>query len=172
MKIADVPPMKRRERLYDKLMVPVMFVLRGFRTDSLQETHTWHSYDIEAKKIDLKLAVKNRGKDHSRFTQDKQQFLFHAPVIGGWRNFSVYEVDAAQVPFHIGWMIYRASDNKLMAAQLHRLPINNNRIRMLDGNDKSWGYFFAVNAKGEQVLLKKVGSGRIGDGTFTDIRLF
>ena len=172
MKIVELPAPKLQERLYDKLMLPIMFVLRGFRTDSLQETHVWHPYSVDAKKIDLTIAVENHGKDKSRFAQGGTEFMFHAPIFGGWRDFSVYEVDEAHVPFHIGWILYGSSDNKLKASQVHRLPIKSNQIRLLDGNSKTWGYFFALNSEGIQIPLRKVGSGKIGDGTFKNVKLF
>jgi hypothetical protein len=173
MKLVDLPKVRLWERVADKFMVPIMFALRGFRTDSLQETHTWHPYRISVDKLDFKLAVESHGKDKSKFKFGSLTlFLFHAPILGGWRDFSVYEVDQTSTPFHIGWVVYRSSDNKLLNASVQRLPIQANRIRMLDGPTTSWGYFFAVNSKGEQISLKKIGQGRVGDGAYTDIRLF
>lgn len=167
-----IPAMTKKELIYDKLMVPVMFILRGFRADSLQETHVWHPYEIDARKIDLGMAVKNQGHDPSRFKQGKAKFLFHAPVFGGWKEFSVYAVDETETPFYVGWIVYSALDNELIAAHVHRLPINTDRIRLLDGNSITWGYFFAIDSKGNQIPLKKVGSGKIGDGTYKEVRIF
>jgi hypothetical protein len=149
-----------------------MFVLRGFKTDSIQETHPWHCRDVDSKKIDLSLAVENHGNDKSQFGQEGNNFLFHAPLFGGWKEFSVYEVEDKSDPFYIGWIIHDSKDDNLMACQINKLPISGGKIRMLDGNKNTWGYFFAVNSKGEQVKLTKLATGNIGDGTFESVRIF
>jgi hypothetical protein len=154
-------------------MVPIMYVLRGFSMDSLQETHPWHPYRIDYKKVDLKLAVENHGNAKSRYGFDNKKLpFFHAPIFGGWRNFSVYQVDESNAPFYIGWIVYRSSDNQLLDAAVQRLAIFQNQIRMLDGSTYSWGYFFALNKEGTQIPLKKVASGKIGDKTYSTVRLF
>lgn len=169
----EIPPIRRRERVADTMMIPIMFVLRGFRTDSLQESHRWHPQSIEQDEIDPKLAVENHGNDSSRFSfEHRGSFLFHAPIFGGWKDFGVYEVDKSNSPFYVGWIVFRSSDNKFLNAAIHRLPIFDNQIRLLDGNKDSWGYFFALDKDGVQVPLKKVGAGRIGDKSFTQVRIF
>jgi hypothetical protein len=173
MNIVNVPNLTFYEKLADKLMKPIMFVLRGYKTDSLQETHKWHVYNIDPKRIDLSLAVENHGKDKSKYSiENKASFLFHAPILGGFRDFSVYEVNQRDAPFYVGWIVYRSSDNELLKAQVQKLPIKSSQIRLLDGTSKSWGYFFALNKDGNQIIIKKIGAGSIGDKSYTNVKLF
>ena len=149
-----------------------MFVLRGLRFDSLQETHVWHVHRIDPKDVDLKLAVLSKGTDKSRFTPSNASFLFHAPIFGGWKNFGVYEVDSKDTPFHIGWAGINTKTGKLEGTAVHLLPIYDNKIRMLDGPQGSRTHFFAFDTMGNQIPLRKIGSGRLDDGTYLNVRIF
>ena len=172
MKRFAVPRMTFPLLLADKLMVPVMIVLRGFRLDSLQETHAWHPYrHIDPKDIDLRMAVAARGTDGTVY-KGRYSFLFHAPIFGGWKRYSVYEVAQADVPFHIGWIVDDAHTGKHIETAIQRLPIQDTCIRMLDGPPNYQGYFFAVNAEGLQVPLRVIGHGTLGDGKYRAVRLF
>ena len=148
-----------------------MFVLRGFKFDSLQETHPWHAYQINPKDVDFRLAVATHGTDTTWY-RGRSAFLFHAPILGGWKQFSVYEVDRANVPFHIGWVMYEGRSGKLIEAAIHKLPIRDTHIRTLDGPPSFHGHFFAVDTNGRQVPLRVTGRGRLGDGKYLSVRLF
>jgi hypothetical protein len=171
--VSPIHPLRFYERLAGIALIPIMFMLRGFKSDSLQETHPWHIKNIDARKVDLSLSVLNHGSDRSKYgKRGLLSFLFHAPIFGGWKDFSVYEVDALRKPFYVGWLTYRSSDDKLISAQLNRLKIKYPRIRLLDGNELTWGYYFAIDADGYQLKLRKVGQGKIGDKSYLDVRLF
>lgn len=165
-----IQPLPAYTKLLDKLMVPIMFVLRGFQLDSLQETHAWHPQAIDAGLVDRSLGVVAEGTDATRYHRNAL-FLFHAPIFGGWRNFSVYEVGPADVPFRIGWARMLTTTGEVTEAKVQRLLIHDRRVRMLDGPPTYRILFFALNERGEQVRLRKVGSGQVGDRTFAHIRL-
>lgn len=166
--VAAVP---RYLRLVDVLMVPIMLLLRGLTSGPLQETHPWHVQRIDVKDLDLRLAIKSEGNDKTVYN-GRYLFLFHAPMLGGWKNYSVYEVNRASVPFHIGWVARDTKTNHLIEASVHRLPVYEERVRMLDGPPSYTTYFFAVDQSGEQIPLHRVGRGMIGDGNHSGIRQF
>ena len=170
MKTITVLPLPWYTRVYDILMLPVMFVLRGCVLDSLQATHVWHVQPIDPGDIDQKLAVRGENGDRSRF-DGRFSFLFHAPILGGWKKFSVYEVDEASAPFHIGWINKNLRTGAVESA-IHKLPITKTRIRMLDGTPSFQTSFFAVDSAGKQIPLRCVGHGKLGDGQYLSIRLF
>ena len=165
-----VSPLPWYTHVYDILMVPVMFALRGFRTDSLQETHVWHIQLVGPKDIDRKLTIAGASADNSRY-DGHFSFLFHAPIFGGWKNYSVYEVDQQYTPFHIGWIGSNMRTGTTECA-VQRLPIFDTRIRMLDGTPSMQTSFFAVGSTGKQIPLRCVGHGRLGDGQYLSVRLF
>lgn len=172
--VLSIEPLPKYTRVFDILMVPIMFVLRGFKLDSLQETHAWHVKHLnlnDIKRIDLKLAAMHKGTDATIY-HGRYSFLFHAPIFGGWKSYVVFEVDASDTPFHIGWIVRNAETHDFVEAGMQRLPINATRIRMLAGPPSYQTYFFAVNQSGEQIPLRKVGQGRLGDGNYLDVRLF
>ena len=169
--LIKIVPLAQAFRLADKLMVPIMFILRGLRFDSLQETHPWHVQPIDPQQIENDLTITIDGTDPSNF-KPGHSFMFHAPLFGGWSNFTVFEIDKKYGPFHIGWLAYDSQTGKLKQAAVHRLPINNNQIRMLDGPASQRTSFFAVDADGKQIPLTRIASGRLNDGTFTKVRLF
>src|SRR6185437_16199634 len=103
MSTIAVQPLPWHIHTYDILMLPVMFVLRGFMVDSLQATHLWHVQPVDLQVIDQALVIAGENTDHSLF-DGHFSFLFHAPVFGGWKDFSVYEADEVSTPFHIGWI--------------------------------------------------------------------
>ena len=159
-------------RLLDYLMLPLMFALGGFKFDSIQETHPWHIQKVNPNKIDLRLATQfYKGNDSSRFLK-RNLFLFHAPLLGGWKNYSVFEVcQSSKLPFYIGWIGHNDKDRK-DRAYIQRLPIHNSKIRLLNGTSFYTNAFFAFDTKGKQVILKRISEGKLGTNKDTKIRLF
>jgi hypothetical protein len=156
-------------RLVDFAMKPIMFVLGGFNRNSLQETHPWHLYrNIDEKNIDLSLVYTHQGDDSS-LIQKHALFLFHSPIFGGWKKYIVLEPSTSERPFYIGWTIQTKNTRK---TEVHKLPIYENSIRVLSGSPLFSGYFFALSAEGEQVPIKCIGQGRLGDGQYSDVRLY
>ena len=157
-------------RVIDILMIPLMYVLGGFKSDSLQETHPWHSWrDFSENDIDIKESVVTFGTDEKTFSKHFL-FLFHAPLFGGWKNYTVYAPTNGTPIFHIGWIVHE--NTILKEIGISTLPIKNGAIRMLDGPPTYKVNFFAIDKNGNQVALHKVGSGRLGDYKYRGIRLF
>lgn len=59
MKITHEPiaPPTDIERHADRAMRPLMYVLGGFKRDSIQETHPWHQQPIDPLQVDPELSV-------------------------------------------------------------------------------------------------------------------
>lgn len=159
-------PLTKPLILADSFMRPVMYGLGGFRPDSIQETHPWHVQDIDPALIDPELSVTVTGSPLETM-KAHYGFLFHMPIIGGWKQYTLFE--AAEQRFHIGWA--SRVRNKLAQAAIHRLPLFDGHVRMLNGPEGSETEFFAVNPDGEQIELAATGSGVLGDNQFPDTRL-
>lgn len=156
-------------RIADFLLIPIMFILGGFKKDSIQETHPWHVWrKFNLEEIDTSKTTTHKGTDTSVYKKH-YLFLFHAPLFGGWKNYSVLE-SAHRDSFYIGWGMYEG--DVLAGKGLNRLLIKDGRVRMLDGPLNYHGFYFGINEKGEQVVLKKVGRGRLGDRKYPGVRLF
>lgn len=157
-------------RIIDFLMIPGMYILGGFKRDSIQETHPWHVWrEFSEKSINSQDAVTINGTD-SRTFRRHFLFLFHAPIFGGWKNYSVYSLFDTSRVFHIGWIVYE--NGTLKEKGVNKLPIKNGSIKMLDGPPASMITFFGVDIDGKQVKIHKTGNGRLGDGKYRHIRLF
>lgn len=172
LKLMHVPKTPAFLRMVDFFMIPVMFVLGGFRRDSMQETHPWHVFrGFEAGDINRELAVASRGDDTDGF-QRHLLFLFHAPIFGGWKNYSVLAPKEPVSEFRIGWLVYHAETGELIEKGVNKLPVTNGAIRLLNGPPYYSSHFFAVDAEGKQVAMQKTGQGRLGDGKNPGVRLF
>ncbi len=166
-----LPKMNPMLQFADSALTPIMFILGGFKSDSVQQTHAWHSFrDFDLKDVDLDQAVPHAGTDNRSFKRHFL-FLFHAPIFGGWKNYIVLAPKQPIDTFFIGWIIYDKSTNKLLEKGIHKLPIKN-RIRMLSGPPNYKGYFFAVDKNGNQIEIKQAGSGILGDHKYPGTRLF
>ena len=156
----------------DCLMTPVMYVLGDFKADSLQHTHPWHIQVVDPKLINLDLATPAaQGDDNSHFDKS-DSFLFHAPIFGGWKKYSIYEAPTSNnEPFYIGFT-QKNLDGTYQKSSIIKLPIYDGRIRMLNGPSKYTTIFFAVNKDGQQLPIKKIGKGTLGSGADTEIPLY
>jgi hypothetical protein len=150
----------------DTLMRPLMHTLGGFKPDSLQETHPWHVQEIDHELIDPELTVTIKGSA-SESMKSHNVFLFHAPILGGWRNYTLFET--AQAEFHIGWV--GKVRGKLAQAAINRLLIFDGKVRMLNGPEGSETDFFAVDPDGIQIGIQSIGGGKLGDNQFPGTRL-
>lgn len=165
-----VPVIPLFYRAIDYLMVPVMFVLGGFKADSMQETHPWHVFrDFKLDDVDRSMSVSFKGTEKQGFSR-RFLFLFHAPLFGGWKNYIVLESVNYDGVFHVGWIVY--DQGVLQDYGINKLPIVNGAIRMLEGPPNYNGCFFGVGSDGSQIPLKKAGNGRLGDKKYLHIRLF
>ena len=146
-----------------------MYALGGFKADSIQETHPWHPHRIDRELLDLSITAEAPIDEEAI---NRLGFLFHVPGIPGlgWRDYSVLQ--PADQPFYIGWSSIDAQDGHHVDTAVHRLRVDSDRIRMLNGPSSERTNFFAVNLDGDQVNLDIVDSGRLGSNMHTDIRLF
>lgn len=90
----------------------------------------------------------------------------HLTPISGWKDYVVLEASDFKGHWHIGWKIQQGGSTK---CQAQKLRIHSPYIKMLTGRDT---FFFGMNEEGEQIPLRVVGRGTIGDGQFLDVRLF
>jgi hypothetical protein len=159
-------------RIIDYAMIPLMYFLGGFKSDAVQETHPWHSFrGFNIDEVDRTLAIENTGTESTSFKQHFL-FLFHAPIFGGWKQYVTFAPEVPVASFNIGWIVYDTHTKKLLDRGINTLPVTNGMIRVLSGPPNFTGYFFAVDANGEQIKLKEVGRGTLGDKQFPGIRLF
>jgi len=164
-RLLEPKPLSRPLKAVDTLLQPVMYTLGGFKSDSIQETHPWHIQEIDPELVNPELSVVIKGSAEERMNSHKL-FLFHAPILGGWRHYTLLE---AEEEFHIGWVA--RVRGKLAQAAVHRLRIDNSQVRMLNGPEGSETEYFAVSPNGTQSNLDMAGAGILGDHQFPDIRL-
>lgn len=159
-------------RAIDYAMIPIMYILGGFKKDAMQETHPWHSYRaFDPASIDKGLAVESKGTDARTFKRHFL-FLFHAPIFGGWKHYIALSPISPTTPFFIGWLVYNSNTNKIVEKGINKLPIHSGTIRTLVGPPTNTVYFFAVDKNGQQIKLDETGRGTLGDKKFPGIRLF
>ena len=152
-----VRPLGRHHNLADAAMRPLMFALGKFKSDSIQETHPWHIQRVDPDLVDHELAVRVTGE--KELLKAKYGPLFH--MFSGWKHYATLE---AEPPFHIGW-------STLTQTAINRLLIEDDAVRMLVGPEGTETTFFALSPDGEQVKLRKIGQGVLGDNQFPGTRL-
>ncbi|TSC85646.1 MAG: hypothetical protein G01um10148_1032 [Parcubacteria group bacterium Gr01-1014_8] len=161
-------------QLIDYAMSPFMRLMSMALFERPQESHAWHAQkfnDDEIASIDLKKCVVIEGDDASSIKSGAGP-LFHIPLIGGWRNYVVLEVEPDIDTWHVGWIVRDTNTMDILRAELHKLPLYERRVRMLVGPEGRKTTFCAFNPQG-QVRLTNIGKGRIGDGSsYAKIRLF
>ncbi len=157
--------------LLDHLLLPVVKVLGKLNADSIQETHSWHLQQINPNLVNRKMALRMPSDDKS-IHQKYRLFLFHAPLLGGWTKYTVYEVGPEiKLPFYVGWTEYN-SDGSVEKTIVHKLPIYKREIRLLNGTPFFHVEAFALSSDGVQVSIKSSDKGVLGENKDSDIRLF
>lgn len=158
--------------LLDIALLPIMLVLSGFKPSDIQHTHPWHTYrGFDETTIDPALSVEIYGNDTSRIGKHAL-FLFHAPIIGGWKRYVVLAPVSGERPFHIGWCVRSAVTGVVLDKGISRLPITAQSVRMLVGPPTQINKFFTVSSAGEQRAVALIGQGTIGDEHYENIPLF
>ena len=160
MKILELSPLFK---FCDLCLMPFMHLLNGFKKP-IQETHTWHAYDV-----DKEFLVNNKGKfvkgldSESKFDHHSSLGLYHMPILGGLTKYVVIEVGDFKDHWHVAW---KGGDK----GQIHRLKIYDNKLKLLTG--RTGGYFvFALNDKAEFLDIKIIDYGKIGDKKYPGVRL-
>ena len=160
----EVPSLGWVAKLADLLMMPLMYLLAGTLRDLPQCTHFWNNKKLSAKEVgvlDESLMIRVDGD--SGAMNGHFAFLFHAPILGGWRNYAVIEpIDDR--PWHIGW-------KSPLANGVSRIALSG-PVRVLRGPDDT--LFFGIDSEtGRQISpLRIAGEGRIGvPSRFSKIKL-
>ena len=168
-------PFSQLLRVLDYLMVPLMWVVSCAPFERPQESHLWHAQRLNLEaidNIDVKSSITLRGNDTSKIINGSG-LSFHVPLIGGWRNYIVLEVQPDISKWHIGWVVRNFTTGEIVRSELHKLPLTKKRVRMLIGTPTRITMFFAVDTDGNQLPLKVTGRGSMGDGSkYRHIRLF
>jgi hypothetical protein len=171
----EIRPVPAYLRLVDYLLFPLMALLSGFNLDSVQETHTYHTQPVNPRLIDDSLALEvpganaSRFKNHGRITSHFG--LFHVPILGGWRDYIVLEASSTG-PWHVGWKLCDQYSGDILLCEVHRLPISDAQIKVLESPSGTILYLFACTPDGVQIPIRLVGEGTIGDRKYPGIRLF
>lgn len=162
-------------RLLDLAMSPLMRLISIAPLERPQESHAWHAQKFSADdiaSIAIEKCIVVEGDDSSPI---KSGFgpLFHMPLFGGWKNYIVLEVDAGIDTWHVGWIVRDAKTKDIVRAELQKLPLHEQRVRMLIGPSGRETTFCAFNIQGKQLNISCVGQGRVGDGSeYAKVRLF
>lgn len=164
MKKINVPPLGKLAKIADALLVPFMYLVSGTIREAPQGGHRWNNIRLRPADIghlsrDKMVHCKGVAtRFSSRFL-----FLYHIPVLGGWRDYVVLVPELRGTEWHVGWIIGDA----IGVSQIELFG----PVRMLIGpGDVS---FFGISAEShEQITIKEIGRGRIGEsGPGSKIRL-
>jgi hypothetical protein len=169
-KIPSIKELPFYYRILDYLLMPAMWVFAKFKPP-LMETHPWHMQNIHYDLIPKSIGKNMVGNDPSPY--DFNSFgLFHIPIFGGWKNYTVFEAKDFDKYWRIGWKIDFYDSKKIRVCQVQRLKIYDSQVALLTGIDDSKKLIFGINDKNEPMELEIVGKGILGDGRFPRVRLF
>ena len=161
MAIVKVKPQSFWSKVADWLMVPVMYVLQGTIFETPQLTHKWNNHPFPRavrERLDFSSMVELQPLHAVRRRKHFWDFLFHAPIFGGWREYAVLtpkKNDPGQPePWRIGWM---TGDTQAISQIVLTGP-----VRVLYGDFNT--QFFAVDTTGQQLPLEQIDTGRIAAG--------
>jgi len=154
-------------RIFDFLLIPLMYALGGFKKDIVQQTHGWHTVNIDPSKVELSKSIQIEGLDESKFN-NYGGFLhhlgfFHIPIFGGWKNYVILE--CPESPWYVGWLSKGFS-------QIQCLLIVGDKVKVLTGREGNKTIFFGVDRNGKQVSIKKLDQGILGDGKYVSVPLY
>jgi hypothetical protein len=154
-------------KLADTLMIPIMYILQGNLRESPQQTHFWNNSKLSTDDIKdfTSTSVVTEVGDPKAFPRWFGPIpIFHMPIFGGWKTFTVLEPVRKDVGlWYVGWV---ASD----VAGLSQIPLKSS-VRLLTSPGSA--HFFGIDTDGEHIELRIVGHGRIGKaGMFSQVPLF
>lgn len=138
--------------LLDTLLEPCMAWFQDTADELPQRTHPWNNIKLRVEDVAW-LSLQSMVTAEADLEAKPRSLvpLYHAPRLGGWREFVVLEGYGAR-PWFVGWI---AGD----VCGISRIPLYGH-VRMLRGNTQV--QFFGVNLSGYQLNLSQVGAGRIG----------
>lgn len=152
----EVKPLGLVGRVADFLMLPIMYLISGTFKETPQGGHRWNVKLFQQKEVeslDQKMMIHCQGV--SKAMRRRWLFLYHLPIFGGWKYYILIEPVDHKGTWFIGFV---ARD----VTGVSRIKLSR-PVRMLVGKDDV--SFFALDASScEQIAIKKIGQGRIGDG--------
>lgn len=171
----NIRPVSLGYRFFDYILSPFMRLISLAPFERPQESHAWHMQQLtpeEILSVKLDACVFVHGDDTTFITSEMGP-LFHIPLVGGWRNYVVLEIEGNMFPWHIGWIVCDEKGEKTSIGELQRLPLYESSVRMLVGPIGKTTIFCAFDKNGVQQKLHIKGKGCIGDGSrYGSIRLF
>ena len=146
-------------------MVPIMYLVSGTLRESPQWTHHWNIMNFGP-------ATFPTLNDDMTVTTDpipealpgRTLVRFHIPIFGGWRDYVVFE-PCENRAWYLGWTIGPSAGGGASRILL------SGPVRALRGPGSMC--FFGIDADTrEQIPIKLIGKGRIGDlGEFSKVKL-
>ncbi len=125
--------------------------------ESPQETHRWNYQKLSKKEmlgLSQRLMVFQAG-DSSQLDSHIWRFpMCHVPILGGWKKYQVL-CPIGGMTWRVGWI---AGNSIAVSRIILRTP-----VRMLYGNKDT--YWFGLSEDGEQLDLRRIAYGSIGDGS-------
>ncbi len=145
-------------RFLDFLLWPIMFLLSGFKFP-VQESHPWHVKKWKWKENGVKVLGNDSQALFGQSEISKYFGLYHMPIFGGLKKYVVLENNNFKKYWNIGW------DEHVQILKIYR-----SRIALLVGKE---GYnAFAISDDSNEIKLKIIGFGELGDRKYNSIRLF
>lgn len=151
-----VSPIGWLAKLADILMVPLMYLISGTLKEVSQRGHRWNNKRLlrsDVSVLDKSIMVHCAGIPGAM--RSRWLFIFHIPILGGWRNYIVLEPSDKLRKWYVGYIT-----NDMVGVSRIRLS---GPVRMLIGNGGV--YFYGIDADCyEQIPIREIGRGRIGKG--------
>lgn len=152
MKI-QIKPRSTFTKVIDSLMIPLMYLISGTFKEKPQQTHKWNIQKLskeEAGQLDESLKIKVKGVPS--FIGKHWGILFHFPIFGGWRHYTVLQPENPEGGYYVGW---GTEVSKILLFEA---------VRLLNGPEGA--YFHAFNKSGEQIKLVRIGEGKVGNNSY------
>lgn len=151
----NVRPIGPVAKLLNTLLRPLMYFV-AWSWERPQESHPWNTWHLKPRHVQhLSPALMAQCEGNPRALRWRWfgPFpVFHMPIIGGWRDYGVFQTTQHTAPWFVGWI----SEDSV---GISRIPLETG-VRMLLGPKEA--RFFAINANGDQIPLTQIATGRIG----------
>lgn len=152
--------------ILDIFFIPIMFVLGGFKKDSLQWSHRWNiQKHVDPKLFDERISLNIPGSIESKYYAGLEYLRFHMPLFGGWQDYVIIKPEDESIK---DWQICWKGNYHHKSFQKSQFKLTT-PVKMLKGpNDTD---FYAFDSTGKQIALIKTDEGRLGDGRYSDLPL-
>ena len=153
-----IRPLNFWEKLADLILLPIMYLIAwcsGGFSESPQRTHRWNNSRISRNNVNILLSTFSKSVPEAmEVTRWWHRILFHIPVLGGWRCYVVVSPENPEKGWYPGW--YTKGGNTGHSRILCFTP-----VRLLRGPKGT--HFIGFDRFGNQIKVKKVGRGKIGN---------